>query len=194
MHDPYSLAFSIRLPLVGTLVNVWHKDPGGYSCDDSCGWSFPPLTETQRSQLRGLAFWEGRERVFLCCSEKEWIGSQVQLEHLYRCLLLTVARYLDLPMSFDEAAKEASVRMGIGGCENVGRFFCFVAGYHTNRRENTPKEREDYFYGVVAEIARTLLAKRRRWWRHPRWHVRHWRLKFPFLLRFKRDHGAKSSS
>src|SRR6185503_20607117 len=56
MHDPSTLAFTIRIPLPWKtvtfwkdnrrewahydLLHIWHQDPEKYHTDDSCGW-FP---------------------------------------------------------------------------------------------------------------------------------------------------------
>lgn len=176
MHDPYTLVADLRF------VQVWHRDARGH--DGACGWSFPHPTDEQREALKNLGFWEGRERHFLRYAEKEHRGDLAERETLYRAAVLLVARVLKLRMSFDEAAKIASLKFAVGGCEGADGLFCFLPGYHSNYPEDRDEDRADRWTQICWGIARSLLAQRRRWWQHPRWHIHHWRLHVPLLHRW----------
>lgn len=182
MHDPNSLAFSIR---VGNfhIADVWHVDPCRGSSDDSCGWIYPRLTTEQHATMRDLGWWEGRERHFLRYPFKTYQADVADREALYRAAILMVARMLGIRISFDEAATMAAHRFSVGGTEGPDGLFCFVAGYHSNYPKDRREDRARVWQATCTSIARELLRKRRRWWQHPRWHVGHWKVTFPALRR-----------
>jgi hypothetical protein len=173
MHDPYTLVFCF----LG--VQVWHRDAHG--SDGACGWSYPHLSAKQSQACKDLGFWEARERHFLRYPFKSYSADVADREALYRALLLTIARVIRVPLSIDEATKIASEKNGLGGCEGIDHVFCFVPGYHTNYKEDTPEGRADHWTQVCHSIARSLLRMKRRWWQHPRWHFWHWRFSVPAL-------------
>lgn len=169
-----------------TFATIWHVDPECDGSDDSCGWSRPHLTPRHRVAVRAIAWQEAHYPYFLRCNSKTWAGTRHEAECLYRGLLLTVAAAVGVPMTFDQAAKEASGVIHHSDCCDTANVFCFVPGYHTNNLTDTAHGREDVFYGIAANTARWLLADRRPWWRHPRWHVHHWRIWIHPLQMFKR--------
>ncbi len=190
MHDPYTLVFdwprsdSFAYRLTGTLVTLWHRDRGG--ADGACGWSYPHLAERQLKQIRQWAWGEGWDPYFLRCPGKQFNGSRTEAETLYRALVLETARALQIKISIEEATRWAIQRVHMGGVEDGARVFCWQPGYHTNSPDDSAKSREDHFFGIMCAIARELLRRRRHWYRHPRWHVHHWRVSLPFSRRLRR--------
>lgn len=191
MKDPLTVAF--ELPRYGTRlyrwlgalqITIWHRDKNG--CDGACGWSYPHLTKTQQDRLRQWAWSEGRDPYFLRCPGKVFNGSRTDAETLYRALVLETARALDVRMSVEEATKFAITRVHRGGFEDAARAFCWVPGYHTNNKNDSAKYREDHFYGVMFGVARQILAERRPWFRHPKWHIHHWRIQVHCLQKLRR--------
>lgn len=157
------------------MVTVWHVDPEKGGSDDSCNRLYG-MTRMRRERLKSLAWSEARNPYFLRCNAKEWDGTRNEAECLYRGLLLAVARCIDVPMTFDEAAAEAARTIHHPDCVDPAGVFCFVPGYHTNFATDSREYREEHFYGRVYGIARWILRDRRSRWRHPRWHLHHWRI------------------
>lgn len=169
-----------------TFITIWHVDPEKDGSDDSCGYSYPKITKAQRERLRNAAWPEGRNPHFLRCGNKEWDGTIADAECLKRGLILLVARVLRIHLTFDEAAKMASESTHIRDVSKVGDVFCFVPGYHTNRPENSDKDREEHFHGILCNVARNILDHKRPWWKHPKWHFWHWKFQCHPLGTFKR--------
>jgi hypothetical protein len=55
MHDPWTVAFEIRIPFTKdqfgykrTFLTIWHRDPEKNGGDDSCGWFRPHLDENDK--------------------------------------------------------------------------------------------------------------------------------------------------
>jgi hypothetical protein len=169
-----------------SFITIWHVDPEKDGSDDSCGYSYPKITKKQREILRNAARWEGRDHHFLNCPEKHFTGTVEQAECLYRGLVLLVVRVLRLKLSWDEICRYSAEAIHIRTGEKFGGVFCFLPGYHTNCKEDKESERVDHFHGILCNVARGLLDLKRPWYRHPRWHIWHWKLQIHPLQTFKR--------
>jgi hypothetical protein len=202
MHDPMTVAFEIRYPWRAyraseartsfdrtyrrSFMTIWHVDPERGGSDDSCGWSSPHLTIAQRDRLKSFAWTEARDPYFLRCGQQAWAGTRVEAEALYRALILHVADMVGIRLTFDAAAKMAAQAIHYPDCADRASVFCFVPGYHTYTTEDRRDDREAKFLGACAWIARELLRDRRPWYRHPRWHFRHWKIQVHPLQALKR--------
>jgi len=162
--------------MIGRLgpVTLWHRDKHGR--DGACGWSYPHPNEEQAKAIKSLGFWEGREKHYLRYAEKSHSGHFADRMAMYRCLVALVAKVCQIkakPALIDEIVTQ---QFQVGGVDGPDRLFCFLPGYHTNYTEDLPEKRAEYFAGFCRGIARELLRKTRPWYRHPRWHVWHWRI------------------
>ena len=169
-----------------SFITIWHEDPERDGSDDSCGFSFVKLSRRQMERLKNFAWSEARNPHYMRCPYEKWDGTLVEAEVLFRGLLLNVARVLDIRMRFDEAAAMASRIVQTPDCVPASHWFCFKPGYHTNGRADTREDREDVFTQRLYQAARIILTERRPWWRHPRWHIWHWRFQVHPLQHFKR--------
>lgn len=169
-----------------SFVTIWHEDPERDGTDDSCGYSVQKLTREQKDRLKHFAWNEARDPYYMRCPEKRWTGSDAEAEAIYRGLILNVARVLRIRMSFEEAARFAAMEIHMPDCTPRTGFLCFKPGWHTNFKEDRKDLREEEFWGRICNIARWLLTERRPWWRHPKWHIWHWRIQVHMLQEFKR--------
>lgn len=198
MHDPMTVAFDIKSPFRGepsklwpkgyrnTLITIWHVDPERDGSDDSCGWSWVRLTPEQRERLQRVAWAEGRDPYFQCVNAKTWHGTRQEAEAMYRGLVLYVADVLRIPLTYEAAARLAARTIHHPDCVDRAGVFCFLPGYHSNREDDRPDDREQRFVETMSGIARELLTDRRPRYRHPRWHVWHWKIQIHALQAFKR--------
>ncbi len=198
MHDPMTVAFDIKRPwpsrrqhaFMGsrwywpTLVTIWHVDPESDGSDDSCGWSRPKLTKAQIGNVEFLAGCEARDPWLLEDRAKRPLNAAAA-ESKLRGAILAVASSLRVRVSMAEAEQWAS-RLVHNPVDNVRSSLCFLPGWHTNRHEDTEDGRRDCAVGLLFILARFILRERRPWYRHPKWHVRHWKIQIHPVQAFKR--------
>lgn len=209
MHDPMTVAFTIKRPwpyrsnfnrkdwFWPSIVTIWHVDPESDGSDDSCGWSRPPLTPTDRKIIDDLVEWESKHPYFASPSIP---ASSVVVDPNYEYPQMTPGDSLALTAcAWQLIAKEKAHRTGRdhGGWRRVGKLtmrewveIVQVATYpHDNLRsllvstDEEPLERVRRFFLCVMNAYNRF---HRPWYRHPRWHVWHWRIKVEPLQAFKR--------
>lgn len=159
-----------------SFITVWHLDPESDGSDDSCGFCVPKLTRKHKERLKALAWSEAIDPYFLAQSGKVWAGSNSEAEAVWRGLILKICEYARVPMTFDDAAKRAALTIHAPDSCPAANRMCFQPGYHTNFKEDSREYRQDYFYGMCCNLLAWILKDRRPWYRHPRWHVWHWRI------------------
>jgi hypothetical protein len=208
MHDPMTMAFDIKYPWVKSrharkdgsefvyresFITIWHNDPERDGSDDSCGYTIPKLTKRQLERLKNVAWSEARNPYFLRYAAKTSPRhNRAEIEALYRGLILLVADALDIPCTFEQASRQAATTIHHPDCTDRGGVFCYLDGYHNNFPETEPgsesdrRHREQHFVSVMAGIARWMLRDQRPAYRHPRWHVHHWRVQIHPWLKVRR--------
>lgn len=158
-----------------TFITIWHKDPEHRGSDDSCGFSYPHLTNWQKERLWNGAWSEGQNPHFLCVEGKEWEGTYTEAVSLYTGMVLLVVNLLRLKVTLDYVQRFAIERIHHADCCPTTSVFCWLPGYHTNNKKDSSRDRQEHFYGILCGIARSILMDRRPWYQHPRWHLWHWR-------------------
>lgn len=198
MHDPSTVAFDIKRPwptrrnkpFMGsrwhwpTLVTIWHEDPETDGSDDSCGWSRPKLTKVQRSDLNFFAGCEARSPWVLAEQAKR-PSSPADAEVLLRGVIVFIGDRLHAHVTMAEATRWA-IRLLHNPVDNLQSSLCHLPGWHTNFTEDDEDRRKESALSLYACVARFILRERRPWYRHPKWHVWHWRIQVHPLQSFKR--------
>jgi hypothetical protein len=165
-------------------------DPETDGSDDSCGWSSPKPTKTQREALRFFANSEAREPYYLAFRGKQ-IESPAEAETLLRQAFYAVGQRLfnwqtaGRAVTFAEASEWACAMLG-DHTDNFRSSLAFLPGWHSNFDEDRPSDREYCAARLFDSIARYILRERRRWYQHPRWHFWHWSIRVIPLQNFKR--------
>lgn len=184
MHDPMTLVYGCRL------FDVWHVDPERDGTDDSCGW-FPRSRhgdkavlekivkrfefdwdrvfvskpedddepgEVERIYARGYFYPSGKPRLspigialnFFWLAAIETLGTRDKADRFVQRHLLEILIFAE--NTFDSL--HDSIALTFGGA---------------------PK-REERIRDMASIIYAWVFRNSRPWYRHPRWHVNHWKI------------------
>lgn len=178
MKDHRTVAFSINWPTGTPLLTIWHHDPKradsflrGLPPHDSCGWFNPPSTATERLLVRNAGLYEFNTLF----ARRAAMQRQVERAHAYyEPIYYEAVRY-----AWQRIANELSAGwVHLTGAEK-DVIYSLASDPVDNLRHviNGVRSAEDCaeFFGLVFNAYRRHHRPR---WKHPRWHVWHWRLQF----------------
>ena len=203
MHDPLTVAFEIKSPFRGrpskfwpkdyrkSLATIWHCDPEYHSrhmClrrqDDTCGWFSPPYTVDARDRIQKL----GRDQ-YSTIFNKQWAEGAGK----------DYARICYVPTPYDaiywawRAIKHAEQK---GRGWQYGKALSAAELNHIYSLDASPVDNLRLTVASVTDadscadlflmVYQSYLRFSRPWYRHPRWHVWHWRIQIHAVQAFKR--------
>lgn len=194
------------------LATIWHKDPErGPGGDDSCGWFMRAHHGNQEVLAKIIKrFDEDWDRVYTTKKEDHGPddGKLVPRTYYFGYFhpqdsgagmpnMSVSAIVLNL---FFLAANEHFNSNGLTNWRKTRRWMqknlfdiLLFAENPTDslrdsivRKWGTDTSREERIRSMAATIYGWILRETRPWYRHPRWHVHHWRLQVPFLQECRR--------
>lgn len=162
MHDPSTVAFEIRWPIE---ITIWHEDPQTDGTDDSCGWFKPKYTEEQRRKVLQDAECHASslQGIF-----KVWDDSN-RLEIIYD--IYRLAKWNLYRQRLNAKDYQEILDLALNTWDNI--------------KVHGPASQEEYDR-MILNMGRIIMGNRRPWWRHPRWHIHHWRIQVHCIQRLKR--------
>ena len=179
MHDPMTVAFEIKRPwrqrpsemwpkgYRPTWVTIWHVDPERDGSDDSCGWSYPKVA-SESEWVKRLA----HDIEFLNRKDSSALSVQRCREGSVGWRLLWLQR-----ASFWHRGKPLRAKQLVDAL--------FSESFPGNRDESwDPTQEKPERLAWV--FARVYLQLTRPWYRHPRWHLWHWKIQVHAVQNFKR--------
>lgn len=208
MHDPMTVAFEIRYPWKKygkkgrnefernyreSFLTIWHVDPERDGSDDSCGWFSPHLSKDQLSRINSISGDEARQPYYQRHHGKE-IDSPTEAETLLRQAFMLIGKifskqHLCKPalrsVTFQEASKWACYMLA-NPVDNFRGSLSFLPGWHSNNDEDRESDRQYTAKKFFCCIGRFIAQQRRPWYRHPRWHIWHWKIQNHLTQDFKR--------
>lgn len=208
MHDPRTVAFDIKRPWPQltdadsrrtwgrfywpTWITIWHVDPEKDGTDDSCGWfqRARHLNPAYLARVRSeFAFFWDRDRccwfrdapdqmprlstisitlqMFRLAAKAYYTGRRFD-RHGWRGMRRFMRRHLDEVLAFAE-----------NPLDSMRPFIEQIYG-------NTDDSREERIAHAAAIVGACVARWEQPWYRHPRWHVWHWRIQVHPLQLFKR--------
>ncbi len=202
MHDPSTVAFDIKSPFRGapskmwpsgyrkTLVTIWHEDPLNFKdkcgCrdDDSCGWFRPPYSKAEGERVKRLSLEQYRQIFNRQVAEAEG-ASYVNVCTNLDCHAAVYWSWRALRQAFkprgrwqygrDLSLKELTAIYDLATCPIDNMIF-------THSRIKDAESFQQFFFCIYGAFRRF----HRPWYRHPRWHVHHWRLQIHAWQTFRR--------
>ncbi len=196
MHDPMTQAFRIRLPWqdkYDSFITIWHVDPEkpgtGNRSDDSCGWfdrSAGPYADAVAYLLKDTSFMhevrltlERRVKVpypfYEGISEEQLYGHRLPAGDAL-ALVLMVATELELRRWWNGEKGNGGAhanwrRRAFTRRRNVVEFAARLALCSFDNLSSA-ESAESAIHLTAAALNRQF----RPWYKHPRWHVWHWKL------------------
>jgi hypothetical protein len=192
MHDPYS-----QITRFGPFT-LWHKDPEKHGDDDSCGWFLrhyhldQELAKIIRQEFEfnfkhnywftedGMPIFSTQGIVLNMYGAAAWkifYPNRRKYDRFFRTHLYSILKFAENPTD--------SLHRAI---TNEYRYRMIE---HDRSQVESREERIARFSSVVYS---DIMRKLRPWYKHPRWHIHHWRVSFniystpylgPWLWRLK---------
>lgn len=196
MHDPNTVAFEIRAPWFrrdkhfrsgryhSSLVTVWHVDPEADGSDDSCDWFGRKLPAEAKALAKEMAAWEEKFPYLFAQPVRLFKRSDEDGEYTIRrigpgdCMAVVLAVFIQAAWRLRKhsvlTAKDMAAAMYVSVNE--------ADNFQMALASRDPRDRE----ATIGRIIGCYLKTYRRWWRHPRWHVHHWRVQVHAIQSLKR--------
>lgn len=215
MHDPATVAFDIKSPFKSkpsrvwpkgyrnTWFTIWHIDPEkpgtGNRSDDSCGWF-----DRRPGQYADAVAYFKADQTFMHDVRLSLARREPMPYPFYEGISERHMTGLRLPAGEALAlvtmvAQELELRRWWNGQDGNGGAHASFWRRHLTRRHDVMAEAAslalhpldnmsaiDEPEAVVGLIAAALNRRAKPWWRHPRWHVHHWRIQWHWLQTFNR--------
>jgi hypothetical protein len=179
MHDPMTLAWKIKYPWArrtksglfkgqrfrDNFIEIWHVDPeDGPGGDDSCGWFSPYLNEKQVEECGSIA------KDMMIDVFRDTDGDGV---HLLRSSQesATYSAYIRVLWRVFKKKKLNH--------KHLSSAMSLMFNYFDNLLFLCPEGRgirQDDVVRFVCLVARSVARVERPWWRHPRYHVHHFKV------------------
>lgn len=222
MHSPETVAFEIylgkkkkkngnyRIPL----ITIWHNDPCNDGSDDSCGW-FIRGRHVKEGVIKKVAkeFEFEWDRTFKGNNgflyNSGWFNPQgdnilsvqaIVLNMYLRAykIALNPEGKIDAGKMWDKAYKFINkhlVEIILFAENNTDSMRdSIVRKYERGcNEEYTAAKRESWIENCASIVTCDIMRKVRPWYKHPKWHIRHWSIQFPPLQQFKRRWWDKCS-
>lgn len=190
MYDPMTVAFEIKSPFKDkhgfrpSIVTIWHVDPEIRGDDDSCGFSRPKITKEDKAYIKKVAadqyhdFYarreairEGKDYAYICYNQ-DTFGA---IYWLWRHFARGKQRW-QYGRHLPNAEFQYVYQLATNPVDNFQSY-----------KNNNLKEFEEFVWLVY----RAFKSYHRPWWKHPKWHIHHWKIQFRPWQRFKRRYLEK---
>lgn len=221
MHSPETLAFSIKNPFIKkdkhgyrpSLISIWHKDPCTDGTDDSCGW-FIRLRHADKDVYEKIVkeFESEWDRTFT--SEDSgytyncgWFNPEgeniLSVQGIVFNMYLYAAKIVLNPYG-----KISPTKAWSKAWKFMDKYRSQIMYFAENTRDSmrdvivrkfaigcnekyTVEKRNEFIRECAKIIYTDILRKTRKWYQHPRWHIRHWEIQFHPLQNIKRRYWDK---
>lgn len=213
MHDPDTLAFTIPYPWWRTrksllkgkdterchdpFITIWHHDPEVRGNDDSCGW-FMRAWHGDKAVLAKIEKrfdWDWDRTFTSDSSGKTYFCGYFYPEYegaaSNHLSVLSIGLNLFFLAALEHfgGSRKKAIRFVQ---QNLFEIMLFTENPFDSLSDSITQKfghdtkREDRIHNLAACIYGWILRETRPWYKHPRWHVWHWRLQIHPWQTFKR--------
>jgi len=182
MHDPMTVAHEI-----GKWVTIWHVDPEKDGSDDSCGW-FIRSRHLDQAVLKKIADrfeWEWTHGVpygwFAENGEPNYSVQAIVIGMFHLATGEMFGHWTKRQQRFLQTNLWRILHFAENNCDSA--YGSIMRPYGIDNSNSDPKDRAR---NAAAMIASWIARADRPWWKHPRWHIRHWKIQVHCILALKR--------
>lgn len=191
MHDPSTVAWNIPAYPRNTILTIWHEDPCTDGSDDSCGWFMRARhgnPETLEKIRKAFAYdWDTVHNHSGSTWYAGWFNPDTGLPimSVQATALEMFRRAVFIHFGNDRKKTERFMRRNLYG------ILSFAENTVDSMRDGLIQrfgrvERSDRIEREAAMIYGWILRAEQPWYRHPRWHVHHWRFQIHPWQQFRR--------
>lgn len=190
MHDPMTVAHEIKYPWKRNgyrqpFLTIWHVDPKTDGSDDSCGW----FMRSRHCDAKILKRIQSDFRFAMCRYDTiSWFKPNGMPNLSTQAIVLQMFQ-IAANNHFGHWSGNAA-RFLRRNCYEILLFAenncdSMVDSIESRYGENADsmERRADNFAGTVYAW---LCRAERPWWKHPKWHIHHWKLQFHPWQQLKR--------
>lgn len=203
MHDPMTVAHEIKYPwrnkhgYRNSIITIWHVDPEKRNCnrkDDSCGWFSPPYSEEEKSKIdklikeqysnlfaKKIAYEEDKSYAYVCYNQDCFGAIYWMWRAMKNLLNKKVAWQFGVPLTNKEY--QYIYQLATNPVDNFQ--------HHMKGIMEPGQKGFEAFEEFCFLIYRCYRIYYRPWYKHPRWHIRHWKIQFHPWQQFKRRYLDK---
>lgn len=209
MHDPQTQAFDIKYPwwrkskfgkFHDSFITIWHVDPEKDNTDDSCGW-FPRSRHGDKAVLAKIEkrFEEDWDREYVSEGKRYYRGyfyPQDSGAGMPNMSTQGIALNLFFMAAFEHYEHNRSKAMRFMK-RNLFEIMLLTENPTDSIRDSIVRtfgqesNRAYRISDLASIIYGWILRNTRPWYRHPRWHVWHWRVQIHPLQNLKRRYWDK---
>lgn len=221
MHDPMAVAHEIYLGpkkkknghYRSPFITIWHVDPEKDGTDDSCGW-FIRERHMDKKIIEKVVkeFTSEWDNTFTgengYVYNTGWFNPEGDNMLSVRGIVLNMYIYA-AKIVFDPDNKNPT-RTWKKAWKFVNNNYAQIMYFAENNRDSirqtilrvfqigcnveyTKESRENMIRDCAKIVATDIARKTRPWYKHPRWHIHHWRIQLPVLRNFIRKYFTKCS-
>lgn len=202
MHDPLSVAHEIKWPFPRkeqfslskegckyrkTIITIWHKDPETDGTDDSCGWFLRPrhVNQDKLEEIKKEFEFNFKHNYWFDKEGKQIFSTGGTLIQMY-----SAAAWIH----FDRNRKKHRkfMRKYLFDILNFAENPVDCGGDAVTNKWNE-ENFESRVGGLASMVYTDICRKLRPWYKHPKWHIHHWRIQFHPWQQLVRRYWTKCS-
>lgn len=174
MHDPCTIVKCIKWPFSDApLLTIWHRDPERDGSDDSCDWfGGKHLNRSKLEEIQKAFVYEGRDS-----DEMSWFANSIYGCDLYGVGLGMFRVAANIHFGHWSRRANRFLRNNVFDILHFIDNSCDSINCQLRRANDAKgKKREEILKGLATVVYAWIVRSERPWWRHPRYHIWHWRL------------------
>lgn len=223
MHSPETVAFEIYLGRKqkknghyrSPIITIWHNDPCKDGTDDSCGWFirlrhadkdvYENIVKEFESEWDGTYTSENSGYTYNC----GWFNPEGDNILSVQGIVFNMYLYAS-KIIFYNSGKISPTKAWNKAFSFMNKHRSQITYFAENNRDSmrgvivrkyqrgcnekyTPEKRLEFIRECASIVYTDILRKIRPWYKHPRWHIWHWSIRFHPFINIKRRFWDKCS-